>query len=85
MAQRGRPRSRQEGEPRQHAYREGKKTISAPVTLEKWKTLRHVVTETQRTATDLISEAIDMLAEKYGEQPKQPTARKTTRRDRSPT
>jgi|SRR6266850_4378113 hypothetical protein len=79
MAQRGRPRTRGPGEPRQHAYREGKKTVSAPVTIEKWKKLRHVVTETQRPATDLINEAIDMLAEKYGEQPPQPTGRKTKR------
>lgn len=43
----------------------GKKTVQALVTVEKWKTLRHIVTETQRTADDLLSEAIDMLAEKY--------------------
>jgi hypothetical protein len=33
------------GEPRRHAYREG-----ATVTVQKWKTLRHIVTNTQRTA-----------------------------------
>jgi len=43
----------------------GKKTVQAFVTVEKWKTLRHIVTETQRTGDDLLSEAIDMLAEKY--------------------
>jgi hypothetical protein len=43
----------------------GKKTVQALVTVEKWKKLRHVVTETQRTGDDLLSEAIDMLAEKY--------------------
>jgi hypothetical protein len=45
--------------------------------------LRHLVTETQRTANDLIGEAVDMLAEKYGERPQQPTGKKTSRRDRS--
>ena len=41
------------------------KTVQAFVTVEKWKALRHIVTETQRTGDDLPSEAIDMLAEKY--------------------
>jgi hypothetical protein len=66
------------------ADREGKKQVAAFVTVAKWKTLRHIVTETERTADNLIDEAIDMLAEKYGEQPKQPTGKKTSRRDRSP-
>jgi hypothetical protein len=48
----------------------GKKTVSATVTVAQWKKLRHVVTETERTASDLISEAIDHLAEKYA--PKKP-------------
>lgn len=43
----------------------GKKTVQALVTVEKWKKLRHIVTETQRTGDDLLSEAIDLLAEKY--------------------
>jgi hypothetical protein len=60
--------------------RQGKKTAQAFVTVEKWKKLRHIVTETQRTADNLIDEAIDMLAEKYGEQPQQPTGKKTSRR-----
>jgi hypothetical protein len=64
--------------------RQGKKQVSAFVTVEKWKKLRHVVTETERTANDLLSEAIDMLAEKYGTGPIQPTGRKTKRREPSP-
>ena len=43
----------------------GKKTVSVMVTVEKWKKLRHIVTETERPAGDLISEAIDDLAVKY--------------------
>jgi hypothetical protein len=62
----------------------GKKTVQAFVTVEKWKKLRHIVTETQRTADQLIDEAIDMLAEKYPTGPEQPTRKKTSRRDRSP-
>jgi hypothetical protein len=65
VAQRGRPRSRGPDEPRRYPYREGKKTVSATVTVEKWKTLRHLVTETERTANDLLAEAIDDLAVKY--------------------
>jgi hypothetical protein len=84
MAQRGRPRTRAAGEPRRYGYREGKKTVSATVTVEKWKTLRHLVTETERTANDLITEAIDDLAAKYGEQPKHPTGKKTSGRKPSP-
>jgi hypothetical protein len=61
--------------------REGKKQVSAFVTVEKWKTLRHMVTDTQRTANDLLDEAIDMLAAKYGERPKSP---KRKRGDPSP-
>ena len=45
--------------------RVGKKTVQAFVAVSKWKKLRHIVTETQRTGDDLLSEAIDMLAEKY--------------------
>ena len=52
----------------------GKKAVQAFVTVEKWKKLRHIVTETQRTANDLITEAIDLLAEKY-EQPKRAYSR----------
>jgi hypothetical protein len=63
------------------ADRQDKKQVAAFVTVEKWKTLRHIVTETQRTANDLITEAIDMLADKYGTRPKQPTGRKISRRD----
>jgi hypothetical protein len=50
--------------------------VSAFVTVEKWKTLRHVVTETERTANDLLSEAIDSWPEKYGTGPAQPTGRR---------
>lgn len=63
--------------------REGKKQVSAFVTVEKWKTLRHIVTETERTANDLIGEAIDLLAEKYG-QPKEPKAKGRKRGGPSP-
>lgn len=48
----------------------GKKTVQALVTVEKWKKLRHIVTETQRTGDDLLSEAIDMLGEKYPATPR---------------
>jgi hypothetical protein len=58
----------------------GKKTVSATVTIEQWKKLRHVVTETQRPASDLISEAIDDLARKYGEHPKEAAGKTTSRR-----
>jgi Ribbon-helix-helix domain len=62
----------------------GKKTVQATVTVEKWRKLRHLVTETQRPASVLLDEAIDLLAEKYG-QPKPPKVRKTAaRRERSP-
>jgi hypothetical protein len=65
--------------------REGKKMVGAWVTKEKWKTLRRIVTETERPANDLITEAIDMLAEKYGGQPQEPTgSKKSHQRDRSP-
>ena len=43
----------------------GKKTVQALVTVEKWKKLRHIITETQRTTDSLITEAIDDLADKY--------------------
>ena len=36
-----------------------KKTVQAFVTVEKWKQLRHIVTEMQRTAARLITQAID--------------------------
>jgi hypothetical protein len=54
------------------------------VTVEKWKTLRHLVTETERTANDLLDEAITLLDEKYGLPPQQPTGRKGRRGDPSP-
>jgi Ribbon-helix-helix domain len=43
----------------------GKKNLSVTLTHEKWRKLRNIVTDTERPATDLIDEAIDMLAEKY--------------------
>jgi hypothetical protein len=74
MPQRGRPPTHDPGEPpRRYAWREGKKTVSAPVTLEQWRTLRNVATKTDRSHTDLIIEALDDLAVKYGEQPQPPT------------
>jgi hypothetical protein len=63
--------------------RQGKKTVQATVTVEKWKILRHIVTDTERTASDLMSEAIDLLAVKYGE-PAPPRAAARKRRERSP-
>jgi hypothetical protein len=62
----------------------GKKTVQAFVTVEKWRKLRHLVTDTGRTGDDLLSEAIDMLGEKYGEQPKEPGARKASRQAPKP-
>jgi len=43
--------------------------VQAFLTSEKWKTLRHLVTDTERTANDLLAEAISLLAEKYREVP----------------
>lgn len=63
------------------ADRIGKKTVQAFVTVEKWKKLRHIVTEQQRTGDDLLSEAIDMLAEKYPTPP--PSGAKPARRGRA--
>jgi hypothetical protein len=40
---------------------------------------RHIVTETQRTGDDVLSEAIDILAEKYPTTPAG-TAKRTKRR-----
>jgi hypothetical protein len=65
----------------QRADRQDKKLVSAWVTREKWKKLRHIVTETERPANDLIDEAIDMLAEKY---PTPPAGTKPARRRTSP-
>jgi hypothetical protein len=84
VAQRGRPRTHDPGEPRRFDYRDGKKQVSAFVTLEKWRSLRNVATKTERSHTDLINEALDDLAEKYREQPTEPSGKKTSRRDRSP-
>jgi hypothetical protein len=64
--------------------RENQKFVGGYVTVEKWKTLRHLVTDTQRTANELIDEAITLLAEKYGQQPKQRTGRKGRRGNPSP-
>jgi hypothetical protein len=64
--------------------RQGKKIVQATVTVEKWKTLRHIVTETERPASDLIAEAIDDLAAKYGEQPEEPKAKARKQRGPSP-
>lgn len=49
------------------AHREGKKQVSAFVTIEKWRSLRNIATKTERTQTDLLTEAIDDLARKYAE------------------
>jgi hypothetical protein len=62
--------------------REGKKQVSAFVSVEQWKTLRHIVTDTQRTANDLIDEAITLLAEKYPTHPA--TGAKPARRRTAP-
>jgi hypothetical protein len=64
--------------------REGKKQVSAFVTVEKWRKLRNVATKTTRTQTDLLTEAIDDLAMKYGTEPKQPAGKKTSQRKPSP-
>lgn len=58
--------------------------VGAWVTVEQWKKFRHLVTDTRRSGTVLIDEAINMLAEKYAEQPKEPSSKKRSRRDRSP-
>jgi hypothetical protein len=59
--------------------REGKKQVSAFVTVEKWRKLRNIATNTERTHTDLIAEAIDDLAAKYGE-PQRSKVRQAPRR-----
>jgi hypothetical protein len=46
------------------------------VTIEKWRALRNVATKTDRSHTDLIAEAIDDLAPKYGEPPEPPKGKR---------
>ena len=53
--------------------------MQAFLTVEKRKQLRHIVTEMQRTADSLISEAIDMLDDKYPAQPGRREGRAATR------
>jgi hypothetical protein len=48
--------------------------------MEKWRALRNLATKTDRKQTDLINEALDDLAVKYGEQPQQPKSKNPTRR-----
>jgi hypothetical protein len=52
--------------------REGKKVIQAFVPLDEWRTLRNVATKTARNQTDLLREAIAILADKYGVNQGQP-------------
>jgi hypothetical protein len=52
--------------------------VLAFVTVEKRKQLRHIVTEMQRTADSLITQAIDLLDDKYPAQP--PAGAKAARR-----
>ncbi len=53
------------------------------MTVEKWRKLRNIATNTERTAGDLIAEAIDDLAAKYAEQPQEPKGGGRKRRDHS--
>ena len=66
------------------ATRQGKIGVQADITLDKWKALRHLVTETRRSANDLIDEEISLLIEKYSPQA-QPTrnGKKTAHRTKS--
>lgn len=82
--QRGRPRTHDPDEPRRFDYRDGKKQVSAFVTIEKWRALRNVATKTVRSHTDLLNEAVDDLVVKYGEQPQEPGEKKTSRRGPAP-
>jgi hypothetical protein len=84
MAQRGRPRTHDPDEPRRFNYRDGKKQVSAFVTKAQWRTLRNVATKTERSHTDLIAEALDDLAEKYGEQAQEPGGKKSPPRGPAP-
>jgi hypothetical protein len=52
--------------------REGKKGVLTYVSLEEWKTLRHLATETERSADDLMREALTLLIDKHHPQT-QPT------------
>ena len=60
-----------------------KKTAQAFVAVEKWRQLRHIATEMQRTAASLITQAIDMLDDRYPAQPSA-GAKAARRRGRSP-
>jgi len=46
--------------------------------------LRNVATKTERSHTDLIAEALDDLAEKYGEQAQEPGGKKSSPRGPRP-
>jgi hypothetical protein len=59
----------------QHPEREGKRQLAAFVTVQRWRTLRKIATKTKRTQTDLITEALDDLAAKYGEGSETPKAK----------
>jgi hypothetical protein len=61
--------------PRPHV----KKTVQAFVTVEKWKQLRHIVTEMQRAADSPITQAVDMLDDRYPAQPGRREGRAATR------
>jgi hypothetical protein len=63
--------------------RANKKLVGGWVTVEKWKKFRHLVTDRQSTTSDLIAEAVDLLGEKYSEQPQEPGRKKTSRRSHS--
>ena len=63
--------------------RQRKKQVSAFVTLEQWRTLRNIATNTERTHTELIAEAIDDLATKYAEPQAPKTGGRKKRHGRS--
>jgi hypothetical protein len=81
---RGRPRTHDPDEPRRFDCRDGKKQVSAFVTKAQWRTLRNVATKTERSHSDLIAEALDDLAEKYGEQAQEPGGQKSSPRGPAP-
>lgn len=45
--------------------REGKKSLQAFVTLDEWRELRDIGSDTQRTQTELFREAVTLLFDKY--------------------
>jgi hypothetical protein len=61
----------------------GKKGVQAFLTVERWRMLRHLVTDTERNASDLLDEAIKLIDEKYRKRP-EPTPKGKKKMRRAP-